>query len=1660
MGSAFKRISAYLGIVLLSTLLVLGMLVCVMRSARVQTAAAGVIAEQLSRALDARVDIGTLDYKFPNRLLISRVLIEDQQQDTMLFVDTLSAQADLWRFLTEDTLCIRRIDLAGGFADIHYIEAEEPELNCRFLIDAFSSGEQKPKKPLGINLQIKDIALRELYLNYCDWSAYLPSSAIHLRDISAEHLDAEIEQFTLYAEHQGVDLDIDNIHAHLLLTDSTLSFPKFRVEMPRSDFHIEEFTIRRSELQRLLATANGGHAALADTASTSETSPQGAETFSPLSTSSTSPSGAGISLHVHEATVTPADFAALVPALRSMRQPVTFTACLQGNVDSLVASDLKLAYDRVPVLAGNVAVLRTSHIDSLYLRAQVEDLSLNKHTLQDILSAATGQPVCLPDMLARLGQVHYRGALEGRLEDLTLRGAFTSALGSIRTDGHASINLPGDSETLGTSDTPSTSPQGAGTSLSFRGILSTRRFDLGRLLDMHDMGIIALTVNTDGSLMEGRPFSGHVNANVDALTYRGYTYRDIAVDGFLHDRIFDGDIDSADPNLALCFKGSVDLNTQDPAFDFNLRLDHFRPGKLHLSERYPQLDLALRLNIDIQGARLDNFRGTMHFDSIRLSNDGQDFFVRELNLIAFNAIGGLPAGADYSRGLTINSDVINARLTGNYSYATLPTSVLRCIARYVPKAFSAQREQQLLASHPDNSLDFAVYFNRLDRLCSVLHLPLSFHEMSTIKGELSDHNGTVLLQAVIPDLQAAGQHIEGLTLSVDNADEQRLNLSLIGLLHSGNSPAGRHMGDLDYYLNASARADSVLLDFSWANATARHSEHAPLLSGPGTPGTSGTSSTPPAPADAGTLRVTTSLARYSGRPLISAHIHPSRFVLADSIWSLADSRIDYSAADTAVHVDEFLLSSAHQSIYINGVASRAISDSIYAELDNINLDYLLGALTDVHSAIWFGGTVTGWATGYGLLSSPMFEANVQMLNGQINGNLLGDVYATATFDREDKHVLIQGNVFDPRLPAAPSRLDTFPARRVFSSKPYPAQNPSTSGTIRTLSNSPSDASFGPSGSGRRVVHLDGEVCTSDARWGLKIYPDSVDISFVSYWVGSFLSQLQGRASGEVFVRGGKYPETPTSGTFETSETLSTSSPASPGPAGRGYTTVTLSALPHNASFVLPFTGARYFVADSICLDSTGIVFRDMTLHDVEGNPIEFSGAVRHDGTFRNMDIRLTAIPHRAIVLDMPEGSGDFWGRVFADGIATVQGNDNELYVTADATSAARSSFTLSLAGASSAHSNEFIEFVDHSSKPFTNLQIDQFAKSSKFHTYLDLRMSVNELAEVSVLLDNKTGDRLRGRGEGDIRFRYADVENQMQMLGTYVLQSGTFGFTFQNVIRREFQIAEGSSVTWTGNPEDPTVDVRALYHTTASLRDLFGADYSAVSPTNRSNLPVNCVLNLSDRLVNPTLRFGIEFPSSDESVSSQVQSVINTEEMLMRQVLYLLVFNRFYTPDYLKAEDTGMGVNETYSLISSTVTGQINSWLSKLTDKFSVGFNMRTDGEGANSSQEYEAQFEINPVRGLIINGNFGYRYNDISNQPVFGNLDVEYMLTPNGKLRAKAYTHTFDRYSLRQASTIQGVGFIFKHDFNWNDTVARARKKENRAIRREQRQKQQKQKR
>ncbi|MGC3978243.1 MAG: translocation/assembly module TamB domain-containing protein [Paludibacteraceae bacterium] len=127
------------------------------------------------------------------------------------------------------------------------------------------------------------------------------------------------------------------------------------------------------------------------------------------------------------------------------------------------------------------------------------------------------------------------------------------------------------------------------------------------------------------------------------------------------------------------------------------------------------------------------------------------------------------------------------------------------------------------------------------------------------------------------------------------------------------------------------------------------------------------------------------------------------------------------------------------------------------------------------------------------------------------------------------------------------------------------------------------------------------------------------------------------------------------------------------------------------------------------------------------------------------------------------------------------------------------------------------------------------------------------------------------------------------------------------------------------------------------------------------------------------------------------------------------------------------------SFLTTTLSSQVNNLLSQIANNVSLGFNVRGAGlyDKPYSSLEYEGAILYQPNNRLVINGNFGYRNDNLSKNKFIGDLDIEYILTHKGKFRLKAYNHTVDRYTLRSAQFIQGVGLMYKETFNsWDELI------------------------
>ncbi|MDE6206399.1 MAG: translocation/assembly module TamB, partial [Muribaculaceae bacterium] len=322
---------------------------------------------------------------------------------------------------------------------------------------------------------------------------------------------------------------------------------------------------------------------------------------------------------------------------------------------------------------------------------------------------------------------------------------------------------------------------------------------------------------------------------------------------------------------------------------------------------------------------------------------------------------------------------------------------------------------------------------------------------------------------------------------------------------------------------------------------------------------------------------------------------------------------------------------------------------------------------------------------------------------------------------------------------------------------------------------------------------------------------------------------------------------------------------------------------------------------------------------------------------------------------------------------------------------------------------------------------------------MDIVVNITPQAAMTLVMDPAGGDEIKATGSGNLHMAYHSANNDLNIWGKYILQSGSYRFTLQDIIIKDFTIKEGSQIQFDGDPYAVKTNLAAYYGTNANLTDL-DKSFQSDKEVARTNVPVHALMLVNGDIRQPKIEFDLEFPTLTSDTYRKVKSIVSTEDMMNRQIIYLLALNRFYTPDYMS---TTKG-SELFSVASSTISSQLGNMLGKLSDNWSIAPNLRSD-RGDFSDLEVDLALNSRLLNNrLLFNGNFGYRDNTLNTNQFIGDFDVEYLLTKNGNWRLKAYNRYNDRnYYVRSAQTTQGIGVMYRRDFDSLFSFLRRKKKD-----------------
>lgn len=470
-----------------------------------------------------------------------------------------------------------------------------------------------------------------------------------------------------------------------------------------------------------------------------------------------------------------------------------------------------------------------------------------------------------------------------------------------------------------------------------------------------------------------------------------------------------------------------------------------------------------------------------------------------------------------------------------------------------------------------------------------------------------------------------------------------------------------------------------------------------------------------------------------------------------------------------------------------------------------------------------------------------------------------------------------------------------------------------------------------------------------------------------------------------------------------------------------------------------YLNTKYTINQVVELQYNKILFDSVAAMDDYFHTAVLNGWVTHED-FKNfkLDVTLKAVDFMA--LNTTRAMNEmFYGKAFGTGAVRIFGAAPNLQIDAQMETNENTEISVPISFNTVVDKTSFINFVSTAQKTV----------ATPTNTFIDLGLNMNFLFKVTpdakfhIYLDPSTGGSLHGTGSGNIRMN-VNTKGDFNMYGTYVVSKGEYEMKLKDILTRKFDIEQGGTIQWNGDPTDAEIDIRAVFPTTASLASVLNLDSTSATPNRK--IKVNSVVKLTGKLLNPEVRFGIELPNADNTTRALVYNMIDTtnDQNMIRQTFSLLVLGQLEPTANQYGSIVGAGVGmSSMELISN----QLGNFLSQVSKDVNVGLSYKT---AADKYTTDELQIALSTALfndRVIIEGNMsaGGQNKDYQSQNpnnVVGDVIVEVKLTNDGRWRTKVYNiANTNELTYQNAYYIQGVGFIYRVDFNKFSELFRKKK-------------------
>ncbi|MCX6181227.1 MAG: translocation/assembly module TamB domain-containing protein [Bacteroidetes bacterium] len=471
---------------------------------------------------------------------------------------------------------------------------------------------------------------------------------------------------------------------------------------------------------------------------------------------------------------------------------------------------------------------------------------------------------------------------------------------------------------------------------------------------------------------------------------------------------------------------------------------------------------------------------------------------------------------------------------------------------------------------------------------------------------------------------------------------------------------------------------------------------------------------------------------------------------------------------------------------------------------------------------------------------------------------------------------------------------------------------------------------------------------------------------------------------------------------------------------------------------IDYLNVSYDLNDKVTFKEDGIYLENFMMKgaapyyraDKEEGVGYINGVITHN-RFKDMFFNLEIKTKKLIALNTTLNNNvNYYGKAFVSGVVMVGGTASNVVMYANLTSekfdrgytADYTSIELPLDQESELPLYDFVEFVKEGDTTRSKkLVLDESMEVPWLDMTFDFKVTPD--AKVKMIFDSRVGDEIEAQGSGDLQFQITS-NGKFTMNGTYEVEKGEYFFTVKNIIAKKFSVSRGGTVTWTGDPLDAAIDLKALYKVRTKVSSLMDPiKYSQTQIDEMSStVPVNVVMHLNGNLWNPTPTLDLEVNTTNSRAQEIVNDNIIGESEKTKQAISLLMQGSFIVPDNSKTAGSSV-LNAGLSNAKQFLTGQVNNYLSQITgDAFNVGFDY--NGAAADSLSNVSVTVDKRFLNDkVVVSGTF-----DLGKDAA--DMEVQYKLTQDVTLKAFRKSQQNQKDQDGSIPT-QGAGVFFRKEFD-----------------------------